>query len=108
MNLKEAIALLIDCGKSMSHKSLNCDKSVFELSKQCLENIIRQKIFAETKNEYLLVEFSKTIGTGVVFNGRLRQPNFDLFKYITDSRLTLNHNDYQKNGWVLSIFVFCL
>ena len=93
-NQREAIVLVIDCGKSMSRKCINWDKSVFESSKQCLQNIIRQKIFAETKNEYLLIELngdpedSTGIAIGSAQNGRFTSPNFHLLQYIINDLKT--------------------
>ena len=81
----------------MSQKCFDSDESVFHLSKQCLENIIRQKIFAETKNEYLLIEFSTNTSVGVKINGRLCLPNFELLQYIR-TRLEVSDNQNNKTN----------
>lgn len=79
----------------MARKCSQTDQSVFELSKTCVINIIKQKIFAETKNEYLFIEFGNNYDeSDVKVNGSLCSPNFDLLRYISQLSPSLT----QSNG----------
>ena len=90
--------MAVDCSQSMSNKSFQNDKSDFELTKWCLTNVVKQKLFAETKDEYLLVEFPTTKGFGIKPIGHLRQPCVDLIKYITNKLRPINTNEMPTNG----------
>lgn len=91
---KEAIVIAIDCGQSMSQKSRKSDRTVFEMSKTCIINIIKQKIFAETRNEYLLIEFGCNGNeNNIKINGSLCSPNFDLLSYVSQ----INSTHIQSN-----------
>ncbi|CAG2182712.1 unnamed protein product [Oppiella nova] len=83
-NSKEGIVLAMDCAKTMRDECRRGDRSVFEVSAQCLRNIVRQKIFAETKNEYLLMRFSASDGVRVVpqKGGLMCPPNFHLLRHL--------------------------
>ncbi|XP_054156604.1 X-ray repair cross-complementing protein 5-like [Oppia nitens] len=97
-NAKEAIVLAIDCWRAMSAESTDGTddadaaddgnsgrQTQYQLSVECLENIIRQKIFAESKNEYQLIEFSTAAaaaGNGYRLFNSLSQPDFTLLTHI--------------------------
>ncbi|CAG2104843.1 unnamed protein product [Medioppia subpectinata] len=97
---EDAIVLAVDCAKTMCAKSLHMgsDETVYELSRLCLQNIIPQKIFAETKNEYLVMEFGvdrdrAPNGIDVIHqhDGDLCLPSFNLLRQLkadSDRELT--------------------
>lgn len=95
---KEAVIMAVDCSQSMANKFDGSNRTNFDLTKQCLTNIVKQKLFAEIKNEYLLVEFPLSKGSGIKPIGHLRLPSLDLLKYVNDRLRPIDNSLLPTNG----------
>jgi hypothetical protein len=89
----------------MAQKCHKSDRTVFELSKECIINIIKQKIFAESKNEYLLIQFAtndQQNDKNIKINGNLSSSNFDLLRYVSQ----INSTHIQSNGFAFFYYYY--
>ncbi|RWS26361.1 X-ray repair cross-complementing protein 5-like protein [Leptotrombidium deliense] len=99
---REAVALILDIGKSMQKMSLNSSSTIFQEAKLCLIKILEQKIFSESPNEYVLILFgSDETKNGLKQSGssrysnifvyeNLRRPSFELLQYVENITPTEN------------------